>query len=103
MHALTVKLNLTYISFVYYRIKSRWLRIPFEELNPKLKGAERINAESELREAMQHSHKSLPFVTSNIHRATEGRLDDPDFMELTELLEEECEKDFQVHSKYCKN
>lgn len=58
----------------------------------KLKGVERISAESELRDAMQNSHKSLPFVTSNIHRAIEGRLDDRDFMEITELLEEECDK-----------
>jgi len=41
---------------------------------------------------MQHSHKSLPFVTSNVHRAIVGRLDDPDYIEITELLEAECEK-----------
>lgn len=88
---MTAYFNFQYISFVN-RIKSRWLRIPFEELHPKLKGIERINAESELREAMQHSHRSLPFVTSNVHRAIAGRLDDPDYMEITELLEAECEK-----------
>ena len=78
--------------FSVNRIKSRWLRIPFEELHPKLKGLERINAESELREAMQHSHRSLPFVTSSVHRAIAGRLDDPDFIEITELLDAECNK-----------
>ena len=41
---------------------------------------------------MQHSHRSLPFVTSRVHRAIAGRLDDPDFIEITELLEAECEK-----------
>ena len=40
---------------------------------------------------MQHSHRSLPFVTSRVHRAIAGRLDDPDFIEITEL-EAECEK-----------
>ena len=84
-------LNFQYIFFVN-RTESRCLRIPFEELHPKLKGIERINAESELCEAMQHSHKSLPFVTSNVHRAIASRLDDPDFIEITEQLEEECEK-----------
>ena len=84
-------LNFQYIFFVN-RTESRCLRIPFEELHPKLKGIERINAESELCEAMQHSHKSLPFVTSNVHRAIASRLDDPDFIEITEQLEAECEK-----------
>ena len=78
--------------FSVIRIKSRWLRIPFEELDPRLKGLEKINAESELREAMQHSHRSLPFVTSSVHRAIAGRLDDPDFIEITELLDAECNK-----------
>ena len=71
---------------------SRWLRIPFKELHPKLKGNERINAVSELHEAMQHLHRSLSFVTSSVHRAITGRLDDLDNMEITELLEAECEK-----------
>ena len=52
-------LNFQYIFFVN-RIESRWLRIPFEELHPKLKGIERINAESDLREATQRSHKVCP-------------------------------------------
>ena len=84
-------LNFQCVFFVN-RIKSRWLRIPFEELDPKLKGIERINAESELREAMQQSHKSLPLVTCNVHMAIAGRLEDPDSIQITEQLEEECEK-----------
>lgn len=41
---------------------------------------------------MQDSHRSLPFVISNVLRAIPGMLDDPDFIEITELLEAECEK-----------
>ena len=65
--------------------------IPFEELSPKLKGMERITAERELRSAMQDAHRSLPFVTCNIHRAIEERLEDPDYMEIVTELEEACE------------
>jgi len=40
---------------------------------------------------MHHSHLSLPFVTSNVHTAIAGRLDDPDFIQITDQLEPECE------------
>lgn len=50
-----------------------------------------IEAERDLRSAMQSSNRSLPVVTSDIHRAIVGRLQDVEFMEIITLLEEACD------------
>ena len=69
-----------------------WLRIPFEELNPKVQGNDKLKAEASLRTAMEDAHKSIPIVTCHIASATEGRLEDDDFLHAIEAVEEFAEK-----------
>ena len=85
--------TVNFSAFMFYcRIKSRWLRIPFEELNPKLTGMCCIEAEANVRAAMKSSHHSIGVVTSHIHQAIKDRLGDDDFKTIITDLEEECEK-----------
>ena len=74
------------------RFRFRWLRIPFEELNPKVQGNDKLKAEASLRTAMEDAHKSIPIVTCHIASATEGRLEDDDFLHAIEAVEEFAEK-----------
>ena len=74
------------------RFRSRWLRIPFEEFHPKLKGNDKLKAEACLRTAMEDAHKSIPVVTCHIASAIKGRLEDDDFLHAIEAVEEFAEK-----------
>ena len=74
------------------RFRFRWLRIPFEELNPKVQGNDKLKAEASLRTATEDAHKSIPIVTCHIAPATEGRLEDDDFLHAIEAVEEFAEK-----------
>ena len=70
------------------RFRFRWLRIPFEELNPKLQGNDKLKAEASLRTAMEDAHKSIPIVTCHIASAIKGRLEDDDFLHAIEAEED---------------
>ena len=101
------KYNFTvnFSAFMFYcRIKSRWLHIPFDELNPKLTGMFRIKAEANVRAAMKFSHRSIGIVTSYIHQAIKDRLGDDDFKTIITDLEEECENiaNEKGHKDQCK-
>ena len=74
------------------RFRSRWLRIPFEELDPKLKGQARIEAEKNLRDAMDDAHKSIPVVTSWLQSAINQRIHDEGFVQSVATVEEFAEK-----------
>ena len=74
------------------RFRFRWLRNPFEELNPKVQGNDKLKAEASLRTAMEDAHKSIPIVTCHIASAIKGRLEDDDFLHAIEAVEEFPEK-----------
>ena len=74
------------------RFRFRWLRIPCEDLNPKLQGNDKLKAEAHLRTAMEDAHKSIPIVNCLIASAIKGRLEDDDFLHAIETVEEFPEK-----------
>ena len=93
-------------SLFYFRcrFRSRWLRILFEELNPKLQGNDKLKAEASLRTAMKDAHKSISIVTCHIASAIKGRLEDDDFLHAIEAVEEFAQKncpDQRAQKTFC--
>ena len=83
--------SLLWTWFFPFRVKSRWFRIQFEELSPKLKGSERCQKEVALKTAMKTASKSISVVTSHIHKCIVGICDeDNDFQQMESFIEEAC-------------
>lgn len=75
------------------RIKSRWFRIQFEELCPKLTGADRYKKEADLKSAMKKSSKSVAAVTSFMYSSIEGITTDKLYDSMNDIIEEACFSD----------
>lgn len=72
------------------KVKSRWFRIQFEELSPKLKGAERCQREMALKAAMKTASKSISIVTSYVHKCILNISNDADFQQMEAIIEDAC-------------
>ncbi|XP_022810544.1 uncharacterized protein LOC111347576 [Stylophora pistillata] len=85
----TVPLVTTNLDLGDLKYKSRWLRIIFEDPNPKLAGMDRHSAERGLREAMKTAHKSVRVVTINTSNYIYNRMQDEDFASIVAKLEDD--------------
>lgn len=70
------------------RIKSRWFRIQFEELCPKLTGADRYKKEADLKSAMKKSFKSVAAVTSFMYSSIKRITTDKLYDSMNDIIEE---------------
>lgn len=74
-----------------FRTKSRWLHIPFEVLTTKLKGIDRLTAEDNLKKGVEVAHRSVAKVTASIYSAIQKRMEDKDFLEVFNQVEDVVE------------
>ena len=82
--------NLYHLLMLTCRVKSRWFRIQFEELNPKFKGQERCIKEDNLKKAMKNANKSIYLVTAYIHGCLSNRSTTQEFEQVESLVEAAC-------------
>ena len=80
--------------FFCCRIKSRWFCIQFEELCPKLTGADRYKKEADLKSVMKKSSKSVAAVTSVM--SIEGITADKLYESMDDIIEEACFSDLNL-------
>ncbi|XP_028409953.1 uncharacterized protein LOC114532610 [Dendronephthya gigantea] len=74
------------------KINSRWLRIEFKALSPRLTGKDKVLAEMNVKAAMNEAHKSICVVTTCMHNNLEECTENDTYFTILEELEEEIEK-----------